>query len=287
MKLISVIMPCYNSEMYIGEAIQSVLNQTYPHFELIILDDGSTDSTKSIIRSFSDWRIKLEVEVENRGIVFQLNKGLSIAKGQFIARMDADDISLPTRFEKQIEFFEDKTNNNIHVLGTDAVSIGRSNKPIVYKNYDPKQISFLLNFYCPILHPTVLMKKTVFDKGLRYSERFKYAEDFALWRMIDNGNNIAILAEQLLHYRIHDGQTNQDQNRLKIQRDSCLKVGEIDSIRLFDNLFFDDIARKYFVDSWFGVRNKLSLNFVQRKYIQVMKKYLAIKSDLLNSFIFK
>jgi glycosyltransferase involved in cell wall biosynthesis len=284
---VSVLMPCFNSERFIELAIESVLNQTYRNFELIILDDGSTDKTKSIIEGFQDPRIILFSENENKGIVFQLNKGIKHASGEYIARMDADDISLPERFQKQIEFLENPENHKIDVLGTDAVSIGSSRKPIIHHNYVPKQISFLLNFKCPILHPTVMMRKSIFDTGLRYSEDFKYAEDYALWRTVDKGCNIAILANQLLMYRIHNAQTNQDLDRLKIQMDSCVKVGNIKSIRMFDRWFFTTKLRRFFVDSWFGIKNDYVPNLVQRYYILFMKKHLNIKSQLVNSVLQK
>jgi glycosyltransferase involved in cell wall biosynthesis len=285
MKLVSVLLPCFNSEPFIGEAIESILNQTYSNFELIILDDGSTDNTKSIIQVFKDSRIKLLCEIENKGIVYQLNKGIEHARGEYIARMDADDISFPERFQKQVDFLEDSINFKIDVLGTDAFSIGSSNKPIIHENYLPKQISFMLNFKCPILHPTVMMRKSLFSNGLRYSGDFKYAEDYALWRMLDNGSNMAILTDQLLMYRIHNAQTNQDLDRLKIQIESCLKVGSIKSVRFLDKYFFTPKLRRFFVDTWFGIKNDKVPNFVQRNYIRFMKKQLNIKSELLNSFV--
>jgi glycosyltransferase involved in cell wall biosynthesis len=282
---VSVLMPCFNSEPFIGEAIESILNQTYSNFELIVLDDGSTDNTKSIIEGFNDDRIKLLSENQNKGIVYQLNKGIELARGQYIARMDADVVSIPRRFQEQIDFLEDPGNQKIDLLGTDAVSFGSSTKPIVHQNYLPEQISFMLNFECPILHPTVMMRKRIFDNGLRYFEDFKYAEDYALWRMIDNGSNIAILPNQLLMYRIHNAQTNQDLERLKIQIDSCLKVGSIEAIRTLDRYLFTPKLRKFFVETWFGIKSDIVPNFVQRNYIRFMKKQLNIKSELLNSFV--
>jgi glycosyltransferase involved in cell wall biosynthesis len=285
MKKISVLLPCYNSEKYIAEAVQSILDQTYTNFELIILDDGSTDRTKEIIGSFRDERIRFEYELENKGIVFQLNKGISLAEGVYIARMDADDISKPERFKKQIEFLELKKNNHIVVLGTDAVAIGESKDQIIHKNYQPAQISFLLNFYCPLLHPTVIMRKSVFSVSLKYSNDYKFAEDYALWRLIDNGENIAVLPEVLLLYRIHRDQTNKDEIRLKIQRESCLKISNIKSSNVLDNLLFNENANRIFVDLWFGFDNNLRINLLQKLYIRYMKKRLNIKSEQLIKLI--
>jgi glycosyltransferase involved in cell wall biosynthesis len=220
MKLVSVLLPCYNSELYIREEIKSILEQTYTNFELIILDDGSTDNTISIIQRFKDSRIRFLCENDNKGIVYQLNKGIEHAKGEFIARMDADDVSSPERFYKQVVFLEDPKNSRIDVLGTDAISIGKESKEIAHRNYKPIQISFLLNFYCPILHPTVMVRRKIFLNGFKYPDGFKYAEDLALWRLIDNGKNIAILPEPLLKYRIHQDQTNGNEKRKEIQGNS-------------------------------------------------------------------
>jgi glycosyltransferase involved in cell wall biosynthesis len=285
--LVTVLLPTFNVELYVGEAIESILKQTYTNFELFILDDGSTDNTKSIIQGFKDSRIKLLCENENKGIVYQLNKGINLAQGRYIARMDADDVSLPERFKKQVEFLEETKNDRIDVLGTDAISIGLVIKFIAHKNYSPKQISFLLNFYCPILHPTVMMRKSIFDNSFRYSEDFKYAEDYALWRLIDNGSNLAILPDQLLEYRIHSGQTNQNLERKKIQMESCLKIGKIKSIRYLDNILLSSELNSVSIAYWFNVKNNTQPNLFQRNYIRFMKKHLSIKSELLNRIIYK
>jgi len=142
-------------------------------------------------------------EQVNKGIVFQLNKGILLASVKYITRMDADDISLPERFMKQVNFLECHENFAIDVLGTNEKKIGAEEGVIDFKNYSPKQISFLLNFYCPLLHPSVMIRKRVFEKGLRYSSKYLYAEDLAFWRSIDNGKNITIINEYLLLYRIH------------------------------------------------------------------------------------
>lgn len=287
MVTVSVIMPFYNSRVYLNDSILSILNQTFTDFELILLDDGSSDFPEDIINSFSDTRIRYYKEEVNKGIVYQLNKGISLAKGKYIARMDADDVSMRDRFQKQVDFFEDYKNLSIEILGTNAIKIGEEVGVIDFRNYNPKQISFLLNFYCPILHPSVMMRKSIFDNGLRYSENYKYAEDYALWRMVDNGKNIAILPNQLLEYRIHKGQTNQDLKRIEIQTSSCLKVGRLKSVRSYERFIFTHSLKRLFIDSWFGNQNNMRPNVFQRNYIKFMKRYLGIKSELLNNIIYK
>jgi glycosyltransferase involved in cell wall biosynthesis len=290
MKLVSVLLPCFNSELYIGEAIRSILDQTYTNFELLLLDDGSTDKTKSVIQGFKDSRIKLFCEAQNKGIVFQLNKGLELAQGEYIARMDADDIAFPERFQKQVDFLEDPKNCKIDVLGTDAVSIGLTKKPIIHQNYLPKQISFMLNFKCPILHPTVMMRKRIFNKGYKYEEEYLYAEDFALWRKLDNGKNIAILDQVLLKYRIHQSQTNADKKRLEIQYLSALKTLRFrnnNSMFTLLNYFFlikHQDCEKY-LDLWLEKNKNYHFSNGIFIYIKLLKKLLNIKSHYLHKLL--
>lgn len=120
--LVSVLMPAYNAEVTVVEAMQSILWQTYPHFEFIIINDGSTDATRERILSVSDARIRYYENEVNQGLVYTLNRGIDLCRGKYIARMDADDISLPTRFEKQVEVMEKSP--NIIVCGTEVSLFG-------------------------------------------------------------------------------------------------------------------------------------------------------------------
>ena len=132
--LISVIMPAYNAEKYIGEAIESILNQTLKDFELIIVNDASTDSTGNIIKSYAekDSRIVVLVNENNLNIAGSLNRGISVAKGTFIARMDADDIALPERLEMQAKVMSE--NPQVAVVGNDIQLINESGVVIGYRH---------------------------------------------------------------------------------------------------------------------------------------------------------
>ena len=126
MPKLSVIMPAYNAEKYIGEAIESILNQTFTDFEFIIIDDGSSDHTADIIKGFHDERIRFIQNEKNSGVANTLNKGLELSQGEYIARMDADDISLPARFEKQVAFME--ANPDVAVVGCGIELFGMSHE---------------------------------------------------------------------------------------------------------------------------------------------------------------
>lgn len=202
---VSVILPVYNGSQYIAEAINSILDQTHENFEIIVLDDGSTDETLALLSSFKDNRISVHTESNNKGIVYQLNKGLTLAKGDMIARMDADDISYPNRFQKQIEFL--LNHPKIQVLGSQAEKFGEISKITNYPKKS-KSIDFLLNYYCPVLHPSVMMRSSLFQEKNFYYKNIPYAEDYQLWIDISDGTNIANHADVLIKYRIHNYQTN-------------------------------------------------------------------------------
>ena len=284
-RLISVILPVYNSEKYISEAIHSILDQTYANFELLLLDDGSTDNTLLIINEFQDERIRIFTSDKNYGIVHQLNKGIDNSQGEFIARMDADDISFPERFNKQIEFLN--THPKIDVLGTFAEKFGDESGLIEYKYNKPEQISFLLNFYCNMLHPTVMMRKRIFSK-CKYSNDYPLAEDYGLWCQVNNGSNLYILDEVLLDYRIHNEQTNKSSKRLKVQYDSVLKVKKDIKINgILGNVIFTDelnkVSTNYFVKN--ESLNQLNLNIIQMFYFRIKLRLLKIQFFFLTQLL--
>jgi glycosyltransferase involved in cell wall biosynthesis len=197
---LSVIMPVYNSEKYVFEAIYSILNQTFTDFQFIIINDGSIDNTLKIIKRIRDKRIVIIENHYNFGIVRCLNYGLDIARGEYIARMDSDDISLLTRFEKQI-FYLDK-NNDVGIVGTWFKIFGNQNKIVMHK-----QIVDINDFLDgnKIGHSTVMMRKSILDKyHLRYDQNFESAEDMDLWTRAIQYTQIHNLQEILLKYRWHD-----------------------------------------------------------------------------------
>ena len=205
--LISVVMPARNVEKFIGEAIESILVQTLSDFELIIINDGSTDKTLCIIDSYAkrDDRIVV-ITRENKGLVDSRNEGIQKAKGEYIAKMDADDISLPDRFEKQIKLMKKK---NLDVCGAYIQEFNESSQNIRQWYYPLKDqdIKFTLMFMCAFAQPVVMMKKRIFDL-LQYCDSFPYAEDYKLWTDIAKNNfTMGNLNEVLLKYRTHNKQT--------------------------------------------------------------------------------
>ncbi len=203
MPKISVLMPVYNPEEdYLREAIESIQNQTYSDFEFIIINDGSTNNTKQVILSYDDSRIKYFENEENLGLIKTLNRGLGLAAGQYIARMDADDISLPERFAKQVDYLD--KNEDIDVLGTWFKKIPK-NKIVKMPTTDKDIKNLLLFVCCSMGHPTVMIRKSTLDKyDFKYNEEYKHAEDYGLWLSMADKAKFANLPEVLLNYRWHN-----------------------------------------------------------------------------------
>lgn len=201
---VSVIMPVYNAEKYLREAIESILTQTFSDFEFLILNDGSTDHSIDIIRSYNDSRIRIHSSGVNRGLIFQLNKGLNLSRGKYIARMDADDISLPERLARQVEFLE--THPEIGVLGT-GVTIIDGDGNTSHTLQPPTQhvvIKWCLCFNNLITHPSVMMRRQIVGQVGGYNPDMALAEDFDLWRRLSCVTRLSNLKDLLVFYRIHD-----------------------------------------------------------------------------------
>ena len=203
---VSVLMCAYNSEKYVAEAIESILNQTFKDFEFIIINDGSTDKTAEIVAEYAkrDKRIKFINNKQNAGLIAALNQGLEFCHGEYIARMDSDDISLPTRFEKQVAYMD--AHPECGVCGAGIKKFGTNITKEQVFNYQP--IMRLLDFVIhgnKVAHPSTMIRKSVLDEhDIKYNPAYKYAEDFAFWVEVSKYTEIHNLQQVLLKYRWHD-----------------------------------------------------------------------------------
>lgn len=205
--LVSVIMPAYNTEAYIGFAVESILNQTYPHFEFLIYDDCSTDNTAGIVAAYNDARIILVKKEKQTGYTSSLVAGIKAARGKYIARMDSDDVSDTTRLEKQIDFLENSAEYGI--VGSHVKTIGGSNPGSIWRYpLDDEDARAFMLVNSPFAHPTVMIRKEILDKhNLTYLTFYEPCEDYKLWTdllKVAKGKNID---EALLNYRLHNSQT--------------------------------------------------------------------------------
>lgn len=213
--LISVLMPVYNGEKFLREAIESILQQTFTDFEFLIINDGSADRSEDIILSYSDKRIHYIKNDSNLGLIATLNKGVDACIGTYIARMDADDISLPFRFQKQIEFMN--TNSDVGVVGSDYVSFSETNERKLTAIHNKNAVKATLLFASCLCHPSVMIRRTILvESGLRFSDDKKHAEDFDLWTRLSKYTHLANVNDVLFRYRDHPMQVSNKHSDIQL-----------------------------------------------------------------------
>lgn len=288
-KKVTVLMPVYNGEKYLKEAITSILYQTYEEFDLLVINDGSTDKSENVILSFTDERIKYIKNEKNIGLIKTLNKGLDLISGEYIARMDQDDISLPDRLEKQIKFMDE--NKEIVVSGTNIRIFGDNIKTFENKlPINPLEIKAMLLFENCIMHPTVIMRKEVLDtEKYRYNIEHIAAEDFGLWQLISKKYDLANIDEVLLEYRISESSMTQQAEKIELDRDKILiKIYKqaLNEFNLEEKDFF--ILRKllklkqsmevFEIEEIISLKEKIVEKFAYGKDIETfLNKYIAKK----------
>ncbi len=222
---ISILLPVYNSEKYIKDCLNSIFNQTFTNWELIIIDDGSNDTSIDIIKSllplFKNNVVLLQLS--HHGLPYCLNYGVTYAKGEYVARIDADDIMLPTRLAKQIDFLS--SNPQIGILGTNAYEINENGEPfsILTKPQFDAAIKQAFKNDCPIIHPSVMIKKALLIE-YPYNENYPSPEDFELWIRLMRVTNFENLQEPLIEKRKHFAQATYFNNKLFIWRSVKLSV---------------------------------------------------------------
>ena len=264
-------MPVLNGSTHINEAIDSILNQSFTNFELLIIDDGSKDSTITKIRTYNDSRIHLILNQKNIGQSKTLNKGLDMARGEYIARMDQDDISYPKRLEKQLNFMQ---KNNIDVCGTSYQVINEQGKIIKTVESHKNNFEIILSaMMVPFIHPSVMFRNIFKEKNIFYGNNNKMqAEDYDLWiRLIKMNLVFGNTDEILIKYRlINTSMTSV--NHIKIYKEvykTCKK---------FNKEYKEELLISFM---------KINKSLVQRKFPSIMFKSIFnfIKVNGLNSKI--
>lgn len=298
--LVSVIMSTYNTEKkFLKSSIDSVLNQSYKNLELIIVVDGGDDDIY-INKFYNDDRIKIIKHNKNLGLPFSLNEAIKAAKGEFIARMDSDDISRKNRIAKQVEYM----NNNSHVdiLSTWYKTIGTSSKLVREKNMKSKYAMSKLFFVNIIAHPSVMFRrKSIFNKNLFYNEKFKYSQDFELWNR-NNNVIIEILPYIGIYYRVHNNQvsTSKKNEQEKFYRFTltrnleklCINPCNIDFLLILNGRKKSKDYKKVYNFIIDALNNNLKLKMYDfYAFDLVLKKQYIIYSiknkQLLNKYFFK
>ena len=227
---VTVLLPVHQGEAFLAEAIESILGQTFRDFELLIVDDGSSDGTAKIIEGCSDPRVRATTLGRQHGLVHGLNLGLDLARGRYVARMDADDISLPQRLERQIDFLD--AHPDIGACGSWAETFGDTPGERLEFPTEPDEIRCRLLFENVLAHPTVCLRAASFRRhGLRFEAEYRHAEDYRMWQRASDHFPLANLDEVLLRYRVHTASVTrrhaaeQRQAVAAIQEDALRQLG--------------------------------------------------------------
>lgn len=234
--LVSVLLPVYNAEAYLDLALVSILRQDYKHLEIIAIDDGSTDGSLEILDRYarSDRRISV-VSRENCGLIATLNEGLALASGDLVARMDADDISYPTRFSRQLALFKQEPQLAMCGTGVDTLIGNRILRGKPNPIYKTASLPILSMFFTIFIHSTVVYnRKAIPDEVLRYDPAYPHAEDFDLFRRIADCLPVMMVDDALIAYRLHEGSVTSKhlhqmrQTHLKIVAENLERKGLVD-----------------------------------------------------------
>jgi glycosyltransferase involved in cell wall biosynthesis len=227
MPQITVIMPVYNGMPFLKDAVDSIINQDFQDFELIILNDASTDDSADFINGLGDPRIVKVHHSVNQGLINTLNEGLKLSRGKFIARMDQDDISYKHRFSRQLSFFYN--NQNISMCGTFARIIGSDSILTYPTEHEELRLAMLeLN---PFIHPSTMFKSSIIkDYGLYYKDDYKSAEDYEFWFNMSSKVSVANVPEVLLDYRVHPKQISSNDRKTQITSADKVRFNAVESI---------------------------------------------------------
>jgi glycosyltransferase involved in cell wall biosynthesis len=212
--LVSVLLPVFNAAEFLEPALTSIFRQSYSNLEILAIDDGSTDESVSVLERFTDSRLRIVRNEQNRGICMTLNRAIDLAGGDYLARMDADDICHRDRIRTQMAFLE--SNRQVGICGTAMRRFGRGMPSIWRGPTTDEEIRCLLFFESPMAHPTVLFRADIFRHGLRYDPDMRHAEDYDLWERASHFTRLANLPAVLYRYRVHVSNTlSQPSNRVR------------------------------------------------------------------------
>ncbi len=300
---VTVLMPVFNGARYLRQAIDSILNQTYRDLEFLIVNDGSEDPTQEIIESYRDPRIRVIHHLKNQGLACSLNEGMDLARGEYIARMDADDVSLPHRLSTQGAFMDEHA--EVDVCGSFVKYIRNESPRLFSENKRPVEhqaICARLFVECCISHPTVIMRRSSFKKHhLYYDRAFEFCEDYELFVRAKGKLHFHNIPKALLYYRVHDDNISSklyssDQQRVltklvwckqlldlgitptQEERELHCTILNLGLVNLDDNGFNREWAAR--VEEW--LNNLLEAN--QRTKVYQEELFSALIEELRNCF---
>ncbi len=248
---VSVVIPVYNAENFVGQSIESILSQTYRDFELIIIDDGSTDNSVEVIKSYKDARIRFYQNKTNTGLAGVRNKGIQLSNGEYLAWLDADDISHPDRLARQVQILD--SDEEIGICGTWTKNIGVNRGKVNRYPVENEYLKCCMIFYDPFATSSVMLRrKVLIDNSISFDNTFLTAEDYALWQNVSKFAGCCNIPQVLTYYRIHSDQVSSHRKHLEKQnvwRIQQVQINELDVTPAEDEkkihlmLSFSDIER--------------------------------------------
>lgn len=281
---ITVLMPVYNCELYIKDAIDSILSQTFEDFEFLIIDDASTDNTINVIKTYTDPRIQLIEKPINTGYTNSLNQGLKLAKGKYIARMDGDDISLPMRFEKQLTFLE--ANPDVVLCGTNFSVIG-TEKTVVLPQKNGMIKLALLKGNC-VAHPSVMIRNQKLQQlEIFYDSKKEPAEDYDLWVRLLTIGELHNLQEVLLNYRVHNTQVSQKRKTQQIQSALESRLKMLNHLECFFDVKESDLLKKIISRNLSVTLDEIKAFFILREKMLLANSNIFFDSNGFQEYLFE
>jgi len=264
--MITVLMSVYNGEKFLKEAMDSILTQTFTDFEFLIINDGSTDNSMEIIESYNDSRIRLINNEKNLKLIASLNKGISLARGKYIARMDCDDISMPERLEKEVNFLENSLEYGL--VGTCYTVIDGAGKEQYNKSYPSSNdlIKLFLSLNCPLAHGSIMGRTELFKQNLYGSKEYSAVEDYELWTRIAKVTKIHNIPEYLFKYRIYGESFSNTKTQLMYNQTL-------------------ELSKKLYINNKNEYKNLIKKQFLEELYKQEKPEVIEFVHEWLNSFV--
>lgn len=291
---VSVVMTAYNSEKYIAETIKSILEQTYVDYELIIVDDGSTDSTVDIINSFSDNRITLICNNTNSGICFSSNRGIEKAIGEYIARIDSDDICHVDRIEKQVAYLDSHSDVFMCASSITRFKTGSKKNNKLYLEQNTDEIKFRLMYSNPICHSTVMFRREEYMRMFYCYKKYVHSQDYYLWtNFLVDDKRVVVLGDCLVDYRENEfgitavnGEEKNNIEALEIRKEYINNmIDNKDNATILLEVISGNIKKYKFEDYYYSIKYWASICFKgseMEKYIQEFVYDVMIKANGLS-----
>lgn len=274
---VTILMPVYNGEKYLREAIESILNQSFADFELLVINDGSTDSSVKIIEAYSDFRIRLVHNEKNLKLIATLNKGIDLARGEYIARMDCDDVSHPERLEKQVKFMD--SHPEIGICSSWADYIDETGN-VIGQLQNPTGDLLQKTFWrpSPIIHAACMAKSNLFREN-KFDPEYCHAEDYELWLRLYEQTKFFNIDEYLYRIRFHGDRVSVQQREFQLKnsyRAFCDFTGSSKiSYRGFLSLIFVNLKLNPFTRTYYYLLASAKTGLHWKKFMDDNFDYLC------------